>query len=183
MIGEERPPSSIRLANGKLSCEIQVRETVRDVKWLHNNSFFAAAQKKYVYIYDDAGIEIHKLKNHTDVNRLEFLPYQFLLASVGATGYLKYQDTSTGTLISQHRTGLGNCNTMTQNPLTAVSTSAILNGTVTLWTPNLSTPAVKLLAHRGPVTGISIDSRKRWSRCGHLRYGRHHQSVGHAHAR
>lgn len=144
---------------GKLSCEIQVRETVRDVKWLHNNSFFAAAQKKYVYIYDDAGIEIHKLKNHTDVNRLEFLPYHFLLASVGATGYLKYQDTSTGTLISQHRTGLGNCNTMTQNPLTAVLHLGHSNGTVTMWTPNLSTPAVKLLAHRGPVTGISIDAR------------------------
>ncbi|SNX81487.1 related to UTP7 - nucleolar protein, component of the small subunit processome [Melanopsichium pennsylvanicum] len=144
---------------GKLSCEIQVRETVRDVKWLHSNSFFAAAQKKYVYIYDDAGIEIHKLKQHTDVNRLEFLPYHFLLASVGATGWLKYQDTSTGTLISQHRTGLGNCNTMTQNPLTAVLHLGHTNGTVTMWTPNLSTPAVKLLAHRGPVTGISIDSR------------------------
>ncbi|PWZ02867.1 BING4CT-domain-containing protein [Testicularia cyperi] len=144
---------------GKLSCEIQVRETVRDVKWLHNNSFFAAAQKKYVYIYDDAGIEIHKLKNHTDVNRLEFLPYHFLLASVGATGYLKYQDTSTGTLISQHRTGLGSCNTMTQNPLTAVLHLGHTNGTVTLWTPNMSEPAVKMLAHRGPVTGISIDPR------------------------
>lgn len=144
---------------GKLSCEIQVRETLRDVKWLHNSSFFAAAQKKYVYIYDDAGIEIHKLKQHTEVNRLEFLPYHFLLASVGATGYLKYHDTSTGTLISQHRTGLGNCNTMTQNPLTAVLHLGHTNGTVTMWTPNLSTPAVKLLAHRGPVTGISIDSR------------------------
>lgn len=144
---------------GKLNCEIQVRETVRDVKWLHNGSFFAAAQKKYVYIYDDAGIEIHKLKQHTDVNRLEFLPYHFLLASIGATGYLKYQDTSTGTLISQHRTGMGNCNTMTQNPLTAVLHLGHTNGTVTLWTPNLSTPAVKLLAHRGPVTGISIDAR------------------------
>lgn len=144
---------------GRLSCEIQVRETVRDVKWLHNNSFFAAAQKKYVYIYDDAGIEIHKLKNHTEVNRLEFLPYHFLLASVGVNGYLKYQDTSTGTLVSQHRTGLGNCNTMTQNPLTAVMHLGHSNGTVTLWTPNLSEPAVKLLAHRGPVTGISIDPR------------------------
>ncbi len=93
------------------------------------------------------------------MNRLEFLPYHFLLASIGATGYLKYQDTSTGTLISQHRTGLGNCNTMTQNPLTAVLHLGHTNGTVTMWTPNLSTPAVKLLAHRGPVTGISIDSR------------------------
>lgn len=30
-------------------------------------------------------------------------------------------------------------------------------GTVTLWSPNLSTPHVKLLAHTGPIQSISID--------------------------
>jgi len=39
-----------------------VRETIRDVKFLHNGQFFAAAQKKYVYIYDKRGIEIHCCK-------------------------------------------------------------------------------------------------------------------------
>lgn len=144
---------------GKLMCEINVGETVRDVAWLHNNNFFAAAQKRYTYIYDNQGIEIHRLKSHTDVNRLQFLPYHFLLATVGQTGYLKYQDTSTGNVIAEHRTGLGPCATMAQNPLTAVIHLGHANGTVTLWTPNLTTPALKMLAHRGPVSGISISAK------------------------
>ena len=146
--------------SGKLACEIQVKETVRDVCWLHNHSFFAAAQKKYTYIYDGSGAEIHRLKNHIEVQRMEFLPYHFLLATVGKPGYLKYQDTSTGELVASHRTGLGACDTMTQNPLTAVIHLGHANGTVTLWTPNMPDPALKMLAHRGPVTGISIDTRR-----------------------
>ena len=67
---------------GKLGCEIQLQETVRDAKWLHNDQFFAVAQKKYVYIYDHAGVEIRCLKKHIEATHLEFLPYHFLLASV-----------------------------------------------------------------------------------------------------
>lgn len=145
--------------SGKLSCEIQVRETVRDVCWLHNESFFAAAQKKYTYIYDQNGLEIHRLTDMIEVNRMEFLPYFFLLTTIGKAGYLKYQDTSTGQLVASHRTGLGNCATMAQNPLTAVIHLGHANGTVTLWTPNLASPALKLLAHHGPVSGIAINAR------------------------
>ena len=141
---------------GKLLCEVNVNETIRDVTWLHNQSFFAAAQKKYTYIYDSQGTEIHQLKSHIEVQRLEFLRYHFLLATVGNAGYLKYQDTSTGALVAEHRSGLGPCSTMAQNPLTAVIHLGHSNGTVTLWTPNLSSPALKMLAHRGPVSGISI---------------------------
>lgn len=67
---------------GKLGCEIQLNETIRDVRWLHNNQFFAVAQKKYVYIYDHNGVEIHCLRKHMEVTHMEFLPYHFLLGTV-----------------------------------------------------------------------------------------------------
>nr|GEZ34411.1 probable U3 small nucleolar RNA-associated protein 7 [Tanacetum cinerariifolium]GEZ40213.1 probable U3 small nucleolar RNA-associated protein 7 [Tanacetum cinerariifolium] len=40
-----------------------VRETVRDVVFLHNELFFDVAQKKYMYIYNQSRAELHCLKN------------------------------------------------------------------------------------------------------------------------
>lgn len=68
--------------SGKLDCEMHLRETVKDVAWLHNETMFAVAQKKYTYIYDRSGLEIHCLKDHIEANRITFLPYHYLLASV-----------------------------------------------------------------------------------------------------
>ena len=50
--------------------------------WLHQDRFFAVAQKKYVHIYDDTGSEVHVLKDHRNVHRVHFLPYHFLLTTV-----------------------------------------------------------------------------------------------------
>jgi U3 small nucleolar RNA-associated protein 7 len=67
-------------------CCLQVKETTRAVTFLHNELFFAAAQKKYVYIYDKRGLEVHCLREHVEPAALEFLPHHFLLASVGEPG-------------------------------------------------------------------------------------------------
>lgn len=77
----------------------KVKETVRDVTFLHNETMFAAAQRKYTYIYDNTGAEVHCMRGHIEVNRMEYLPYHFLLVTVGNAGYLKYHDTSTGALV------------------------------------------------------------------------------------
>ena len=82
LAGRKGHVSTIDWRAGELGCELQLGETIRDVKWLHNNQYFAVSQKKYVYIYDSAGVELHCLRKHIEVTNLEFLPYHFLLATV-----------------------------------------------------------------------------------------------------
>ncbi|KAG2368986.1 BING4CT-domain-containing protein [Suillus spraguei] len=142
---------------GTMHAELQLQETCRDITFLQDQSFFAVAQKKYVFIYDRDGVELHRLKAHIEPTRLEFLPYHWLLASVGNNGFLKYQDTSTGHIVAEHRTKLGACHTLAQNKHNAVLHLGHSNGVVTLWTPNIPHPAVQILAHLGPVVGLSVD--------------------------
>ncbi|KAI9855060.1 MAG: Small subunit (SSU) processome component [Vezdaea acicularis] len=143
--------------SGKLGCELQLRETVRDATWLHNEMYFAVAQKKYVYIYDHAGVELHCLKKHIEVTHMEFLPHHFLLGTVGNAGYLKYTDTSTGLTVAEIPTKLGSPTALTQNPYNAALHVGHQNGTVTLWSPSSTTPLVKIQTHRGPVRSLAID--------------------------
>ncbi|KAL1407425.1 putative U3 small nucleolar RNA-associated protein 7 [Vanrija albida] len=142
---------------GKLLSEIQLKESVRDIKFLQSESFYAVAQKKYVFIYDENGVELHKLKHHIDPTHMEYLPYHYLLSTVGNAGHLKYHDVSTGVMLTQIATHLGSPSTMAQNPHSAIIHLGHANGTMTLWSPNQTTPHVKLLAHRGPVAGIAVD--------------------------
>ncbi|CCG80677.1 U3 small nucleolar RNA-associated protein [Taphrina deformans PYCC 5710] len=154
--------TSLDWKSGRLACEFHVNETIKDVKYLHNESLYAVAQKKYVYVYDGSGLEIHCLKNHVEVNALEFLPYHYLLATIGNTGYLKYQDISTGNIVSEHRSKLGPCSVLRQNPYNAILHTGHSNGVVNLWTPNMSEPAVKMLCHRGPIRDVAVDREGRY---------------------
>jgi len=82
LAGRKGHVSTMDWRGGELGCELQLQETVRDAKWLHNDQYFAVSQKKYVYIYDHAGVEVHCLQKHIEVTNMEFLPYHFLLATV-----------------------------------------------------------------------------------------------------
>ncbi|UPR02232.1 BING4CT (NUC141) domain-containing protein [Chloropicon primus] len=146
----------------KVVCEVQVKEAVRDVCFLHNSVFFAAAQKKQVYVYDKRGIEVHCMKEHRDVEKLTFLPQHFLLASVGAQGILRYQDTSTGEIVAMHRTKLGPCKAMCRNPFNGIVLCGHAGGTITMWSPNMTVPLVKMLCHRGPVNSLAVDQSGRY---------------------
>lgn len=146
----------------RLVSEFHVGETVRDACFLHNQTMFAVAQRKYAYIYDSTGAEVHVLRSAVQPLALDFLPYHFLLVSLGNAGFLKYQDVSTGDLVAEHRTKAGGSGVMRQNPWNAVMHVGQANGVVSLWTPNMSNAVVSVIAHRGPVTALAVDGTGRY---------------------
>jgi U3 small nucleolar RNA-associated protein 7 len=139
--------------------EFHVNEAIHDIAFLHTSQLFAVAQKKYAYIYDSTGAEVHVLKHHIQPLALSFLPHHFLLASIGNAGFLKFQDVSTGELVSQHKTReCGNpTRVLRQNPWNGIHCLGHGNGVVSMWSPNMQTPVVKMLTHRGSLTALAVD--------------------------
>ncbi|XP_052209532.1 probable U3 small nucleolar RNA-associated protein 7 [Diospyros lotus] len=148
----------IDMNNLSLIKEFHVRETVRDVVFLHNEQFFAAAQKKYPYIYNRDGIELHCLKEHGAILKLQFLKNHFLLASINKFGQLHYQDVTTGEMVGNYRTGQGRSDVMQVNPFNGVVALGHSTGTVSMWKPTSSAPLIKMLCHHGPVSALAFQS-------------------------
>jgi len=150
-----------------LKTEFYVQDSIRDACFLHDGSMMAVSQEKNVFIYDEEGTEIHRLDGHRRCGGMEFLPYHWLLATIGNTGVLQYQDTSTGNLVSQHRTKMGPCQAIRQNSSNSIIHLGHTNGTVTLWTPSSSEYVVKMLCHKGsPITSLAIDRSGRYMATG-----------------
>ncbi|ESQ42238.1 hypothetical protein EUTSA_v10016037mg, partial [Eutrema salsugineum] len=140
----------------KLIKEILVRERVRDVAFLHNDQFFAAAQKKYAYIYGSEGTELHCLKEHGPVARLGFLMNHLLLASVNKIGQLHYQDVTHGGMVASIQTGKGQTDVMEVNAYNGVVALGHSGGTVTMWKPTRQEPLVHKQCHTGPVSSVAF---------------------------
>lgn len=146
----------------KLHCEINVMESIHDVCWLHTELMMAAAQKQWVYIYDNQGIELHCLKQMDRVLKLEFLPYHFLLCSGSEKGFLTWLDITLGKEVIRTPTHKGRLEVMCQNPYNAVLCCGHPNGTVSMWTPNSPDPVASVLCHPHPLRAIDVDHTGRY---------------------
>ncbi|KAF8514977.1 NUC141 domain-containing protein [Gautieria morchelliformis] len=157
MVGRRGRLASVDWMTGSVHAEIQLKETCRDVTYLHSHHHVAVAQSRHAFIYDQNLVELHRLSALIEPAFLEFLPYHWLLVCAGLPGTLSYLDTSMGTIVAQHRPKLGPPTALSQNTHNAVVYWGAGNGTVTLWTPSSTTPHVRLLAHLGPITALSVD--------------------------
>lgn len=143
----------------KLHCEINVMESIHDISWLHVETMMAVAQKEWLYIYDNNGIELHCLKKMDKILRMEFLPYHFLLAAVNEFGFMSWLDISIGEIVGHYNNHLGRTAVMTQNPYNATLCLGNSKGVVSLWSPNVKDSLATILCHKTPLTAIAVDSK------------------------
>jgi len=101
--------------NKELICEFQTKQLIRDVHFLQDENMFAVAQKKYLYMYDSQGIELHQMRDINEPSLLEFLPYHFLLCTATKLGFLKYLDITNGKEIAECKTRKGEATCMQAN--------------------------------------------------------------------
>ena len=65
-------------------------------------------------------------------------------------------------MVIEMPTKQGSPTSLSQNPSNAILHIGHQNGTVSLWSPNTTTPLVKLLVHKGPVRATAIDREGRY---------------------
>ncbi|CAH8614329.1 unnamed protein product [Schistosoma intercalatum] len=137
--------------------EITVSNECKDVKFLHQETFVAVAEKRYVSIYDNQGLEVHCLKKLSGILRMEFLPYHFLLVSSSDNGFLYYLDCSIGTIVASIPTYMGRLGVMCQNPSNGVICTGHNDGVVSMWVPSEKSYVIKMFAHPTAITSIACD--------------------------
>ena len=126
---------------------------IYDIKFAMNESMLCCAQREAVYVYNTKCTETHVLKRSMLMPlALEYLPYHFLLCSIGFQGKLVYFDISMGKKINTHHTKLGQCDMIKKNPRNAIIHLGHNNGTVTLWTPTNQQPVARVLCHKFSIT-------------------------------
>lgn len=171
LCGRKGHVSCVRWREGKLDGEIFLGETVRDACFLHNDAFYAVAQKKYVYVYDSSGAQVHVLRKHRDPGCVVSLPYHLLLASASCASAkerrLTYTDTSTGEIVGEldyapRALNLGAVADAAVNAANGVVHMGHSNGVVSLWSPAANEPLARIFTHSGGVRNIVVAPNGRW---------------------
>jgi U3 small nucleolar RNA-associated protein 7 len=131
----------------ELLLEVNLKEQLGESAFLHNDEMFAISQPSQTFIYDNRGIELHKLPAS---QHLQYLPYHFLLA-LSDNRKLTYYDTTTGHIVADH-IAKNNYTAMAQNKSNAIIALGTSKGVVEWWTPGIGTPGISL------VVGSKVDS-------------------------
>lgn len=167
MSGRKGHLAALDWVSKKLHCEFNVMEEIFDAKWLHLETLFAVAQKKWVHFYDHKGTEIHCVKKMHSMNQLEFLPYHFLLAGGSSDGWLKWLDVSIGEMVAEFRSLDDRINVMKQNPSNAVICVGSAKGVVSMYSPSVKEPLARILCHPTPITSFAFSpSGDKLATCG-----------------
>lgn len=154
--------SSMDTVRNKVFFEENIKDKIYDAIYLHNEDFIALAQEKNVFIYNKQGVEIHAVGENNNVKKLEYLPYHFLLVSASSDGFLKYQDTTNGKIVSSIYIKDKNIIKLNQNSSTAIIYTGHSNGVVSLWSPNSKNYISKVLCHATSVLNLEIDRAGRY---------------------
>lgn len=163
MGGKKGHVASIDWLTKNLTCEFNVRESIHDLSWLQLNDRFAIAQKDWTHIYDDCGTEIHVLRKMYRVFRFEYLAYHYLLVAASDQNFLTWLDVSTGEFVKHFKpTKTNKITNLCQNFRNAVVLTSHYNGSVSMWTPNMDEPVVKMLCHGSPVQDLCVDNQGRY---------------------
>ncbi|CDR96466.1 WD-REPEAT PROTEIN BING4, putative or Probable U3 small nucleolar RNA-associated protein 7 [Babesia bigemina] len=136
--------------------DISVKQTIRDIQLLDNHELLAVAQKKYVHVYDNNGVEVYCLRDLGLTYQLEYMAPFWLMAAIGEFGELSWQDITSGEVVARYKTRKGPCKVMRHNKDNGVIHLGHTSGVVTLWTPNEGRPGVEMLAHKGPVVSMAV---------------------------
>ena len=102
------------------------------------------------------------MRDHERAYKLDFLPYHFLLTSVGHSGWIKWQDVSVGQYTAGFQMSHGPTRVLKHNPINAVSHVGHNNGVVSLWSPAVGKPLVTMFCHKSPVTDLAVDLEGRY---------------------
>jgi U3 small nucleolar RNA-associated protein 7 len=140
-----------------LQGEVQLKDKCTDVTYLVDNSMLAVAQKRFVYMYTKAGVEMHLLQNMANCDKLAYLNQHMLLAATSSTySVLHYMDVSTGKTVTSKGPGIVKDPTVciNKNPANGVVATGDLRGVVKLWSPTVEDPLVQLKAHKGAVKDV-----------------------------